>query len=151
MANLNLSTPRVFQCPACGEFINTAMTECKFCGVAVDAEASTQAAEVQAKVGNACSDGSYLKISARAIPVAYAVSFIPLIGGAAGWAWVILMILTPILFVRWWMKYPGIQTNDADYKKAKASTWVSIAIWGAMIVVWLLVSALLAIVLRTIQ
>jgi hypothetical protein len=117
----------------------------------VDAAAAEQAAEVQARVGSACSDASYLKISARVIPVSYAVSFIPIIGGIAGWAFLILIILTPILFVRWWVKYPKIETPDPDYKKAKSSTWVSLAIWGGMIVVWLVVSVVVTILIGTIQ
>ena len=67
MATMNLSTPSVFPCASCGEFINTSMSECKFCGTTVDALASAQAAEIQTQVGNACSDASYLKISARVL------------------------------------------------------------------------------------
>ena len=151
MATMNLGTPSVFPCASCGEFINTSMSECKFCRAPVDAVASAQAAEVQSKVGSACSDASYLKISARVIPVAYAVSFIPIIGGIAGWAFLILMILTPILFVRWWMKYPSIQTKDADYPKAKSSTWISIALWGGMVLVWFVVSVILEVILAMLQ
>ncbi len=151
METMNLNTPSVFPCGSCGEFINTSMNECRFCGTPVDAAASAQAAEAQAQVGRACSDASYLKISARVIPGAYALSFIPLLGGPAGWAFLILMILTPILFVRWWMKYPAIQTKDPDYQKAKSSTWISIAIWGGMIVVWLVVSVLLGVILALLQ
>ncbi len=65
----SLSQPQVFQCQNCREFINTSMTHCSYCGVAINAEAATAAADIQANVAKACSDANFLKIMARAIGV----------------------------------------------------------------------------------
>ncbi len=147
MNTLTLDKTRVFKCSSCGEYINTSMSACKFCGNQVNLETAEQAADVQDAIGNACSEANYLKVTARAIPVAYAVSFIPLIGGAVGWGFLILLIVTPSMFLRWWIKYPTIQTSDGDYKAAKTSTWISIAIWGGMILVWLVASLIISLLL----
>jgi hypothetical protein len=72
----SLSQPQVFQCQNCREFINTSMTNCTYCGVAINAEAATAAADVQANVAKACSDANYLKIMARALVVFFLLSFL---------------------------------------------------------------------------
>jgi predicted RNA-binding Zn-ribbon protein involved in translation (DUF1610 family) len=51
---------RVFQCPKCGEYINTHMTECRFCHAPVNAqEAQTAATQLNKanQVEEAHSDG----------------------------------------------------------------------------------------------
>ncbi len=72
MDTLMPETTRVFQCASCGEYINTSMSACKFCGNLVDGKRAEQAAELQAAIGNACSDASFLRITAGAILVAFA-------------------------------------------------------------------------------
>lgn len=44
-----MSQPRVFQCPACHEFIATDATSCRFCHVPIDATSAQAAADAQAQ------------------------------------------------------------------------------------------------------
>jgi hypothetical protein len=60
-----LSKPRVFQCPKCGEYINTNMTECRFCHAPINAQ-EAQAAAAQLDKANKVeeartSDGSGMR------------------------------------------------------------------------------------------
>ncbi len=129
----------VFRCPNCQEFINTSLTECSFCHSPVDAAAAQEAAGLQSKVASACSNANYLKIMARLYPAAYFVGWIPFIGRPASWAWFVFTFAIPIIFIYWWVTYGKLQTTDTDYPPAKSSTWISLAIWGATMVVWFLV------------
>jgi len=135
----SLSQPQVFQCQNCREFINTSMTNCSYCGVAINAEAATAAADVQANVAKACSDANYLKIMARALGVFYLLNLIPFLP-LVGWGFLVLLIGVPIMMVRWWVKYSKLQTSDADYEKAKRDTIIAAVIWSALAVLWMTIS-----------
>lgn len=136
--DFSLSQPQVFQCQNCREFINTSMSNCPYCGVAINFEAASAAADNQAKVAKACSDASYLKIMARAQVAFFLISWIPIIGGFAGWGFLFLLIVLPVLLVRWWVKYRNLQTADSDYKKAKRDTIIASVVWSALVVLWLI-------------
>lgn len=145
--DFSLSQPQVFQCQNCREFINTSMTNCSYCGVVINLESATAAADVQSKVGKACSDGNFLKIMARALPVFFLASMIPFVGGIAGWGFLFLLIAVPVMLVRWWIKYNSIQTADQDYESARRDTIISAVIWCGVIVVWLAASFIQAFLL----
>ncbi len=136
---------RVFKCTQCGEFINTSMNECKFCGATVNADAAEGAANVQDDVAAACSTANYMKILARAYPVFYVLSWIPLIGGVGTFGSIAMFFAVPIMFIYWWVKYRQIVTTDPDYPKAKSSTWISLAIWGAVVVIGFILTVVLSI------
>jgi hypothetical protein len=111
---------RVFPCPHCKEFINTSMSECKFCGTAVDYEAAQRAAEIQEQTAKACSDANYLKVTARTMPIFYLVSWVPIIGGIAGWGFLFLLFAVPIMAALWLVAppydsydRPGLQNGQA--------------------------------------
>ena len=55
----------VFPCPNCQETINTSMQVCSFCSAPIDPAAAAASAEAFARVNQACSDASYLKIMRR--------------------------------------------------------------------------------------
>lgn len=135
--DFSLSQPKVFQCQNCREFINTSMSNCSYCGVEVNLETATAAADVQSKVAKACSDASFLKVAARALAVFFLASMIPIVGGIAGWGFVILLIAVPIMLIGWWLQHKGLQTADADYEAAKRDTVISAVIWCGVVVVWL--------------
>jgi hypothetical protein len=137
---------QVFQCPSCQEFINTSMNQCRFCGMLIDAALAQASAHHQADTSRACSDANYLKIMTRTMPVFFLLNLIPVVGGFAGWGLIFLLIAVPILIVRWWVKYGGIQTQDADYPKARSSTFISLIIWVAMVIVWIVSSVLWAVI-----
>lgn len=126
----------VFPCPNCREIINLEMTHCRFCGVAIDPRAASLASQNQAAVARACNDANYLKIMARSLIVFYLVSWVPFLG-AVGWAFLILMIVIPALFIRWWIRYRALQTGDADFEGAKRQTVIAVIIWSAMFLLWL--------------
>lgn len=130
---------RVFPCPHCKEFINTSLSECKFCGTAVDYEAAQRAAEIQEQTAKACSDANYLKVTARTMPIFYLVSWVPIVGGSAGWGFLFLLFAVPIMGALWWSRHRTIPTTDPDYKVAKRSVWISLIIWGATAAVWFIV------------
>src|SRR5690348_14617492 len=92
---------RVFQCPNCKEYINTSMTECKFCGAPVDHNSAEVEGVIQSQTGNACNDASYLKIVARVTVTIYLLSWVPLVGGFFGIAFLVMMIVVPIMGIRW--------------------------------------------------
>jgi len=133
----SLSQSQVFQCQNCREFINTSMTHCSYCGVAISAEAATAAADVQANVAKACSDANFLKIMARALVVFFLLDLIPFVP-LVGWASLFLLVAVPVMLVRWWVKYRTLQTADDDYEKAKRDTVIAAVIWSAVAVVWFL-------------
>lgn len=139
--------PQVFQCQNCREFINTSMTNCPYCGVEISLEAATAAADVQSKVAKACSDANFLKIMARALAIFFLASLVPFVGGIAGWGFLFLLIAVPVMLVRWWIKYSGIQTSDQDYEGAKRNTIISAVTWCGVVVVWLAASVIQAFLL----
>lgn len=128
---------RVFPCPNCREIISTAMSHCRYCGVAVDPDKAQAAAAIQDKVGQACSDANYAKIMARALPVLYLIGWIPLLG-VASWGFMFLLVAIPVMLIRWWRKYNALQTGDPDYEQAKTDTIVALVIWSVMVVVWII-------------
>lgn len=130
----------VFRCPNCGEFIDTSVHQCRFCGSTVDSSAARAAAETQARADQACSDASFLRTMAITLPVFLLISFIPIVGAFAGWGFLFLLLAVPIMVMRWWIKYRSIQISDSAYRQAKRSTGASSAIWAAMLVLWIFLS-----------
>jgi hypothetical protein len=131
----SLNPPQVFQCMICREVINTAMTNCPYCGVEVKPDAAQSAADTQSQVAEAFSNASYLKIMARAMVGFFLASWIPFIG-IASWGFLVLLVLIPILLIRWWIKYRGLQTADPDFEEARRNTVVALVIWCGIFVVW---------------
>ena len=110
---------RVLQCPSCNETIDASSLQCRFCLVAIDPVAAQAAADVMSKVNQACSDASFIKTAAGAILVAFALRFVPIVSGLAGMAFLALLFAVPAMSIRWWIKFSGIVTNEADFRRAK--------------------------------
>jgi hypothetical protein len=72
-----------------------------------------------AKVNQACSDASFVKTAAGAILVAFAFRFVPIVSGLGSLAFMVLLIAVPGMAIRWWIKFSGIQTDEADFRRAK--------------------------------
>ena len=132
----SLSQPKVFQCQNCREFINTELTNCPYCGVILNLEAATAAADNQSNVAKACSDANFLKIMARALVLFFVLSFVPFLP-LVGYGSLILFLAVPVMLVRWWIKYRKLQTADPDYEKAKRDTIIAAVIWSGVIVLWI--------------
>jgi hypothetical protein len=133
---------RVFQCPNCKEYINTSVSRCGFCGAPVDALAAEEAAENTAQVNQACSEANYLKIMARALPGFYLLSWVPFLGGIGTLGSLGLFVVIPVMAGLWWSRFRALQTGDPDYKQAKRSVGVALAIWGATVAVWFIIFAI---------
>jgi len=137
---------RIFQCPNCKEYINTSMTQCRFCNAAVDYNTAMVGSVVTDQTNSACNDASYLKIVARVTATVYLLSWVPFAGGWFGVAFLIMMVVVPIMGIRWWAKYGAITTPDPDYKTARKSVVVAMLIWAALLVVWLVISVIYAVI-----
>ena len=124
-----MAEPTIFECPNCKETIDARAETCRFCGVKVDREAARRAAVVLAKVNQACSDASYMRSTALTLPVFFLLRFVPFIAlvGTIGFAGVTLVI--PFWALRWWLKYRGIETDDADFRRARNRVkWIGIIV-----------------------
>jgi hypothetical protein len=126
--------PTIFECPACKETIDSNAETCRFCGVKVDHEAARTAAAVLAKVNQACSDASYMKSTALTLPVFYGLRFVPfiaLLGGIGFWG---LLFALPIWALIWLAKYRGLESDDAEFRKARTTVkWIGIIVAAVLV------------------
>lgn len=121
-----LGSPRTFPCPNCKEIINDSMTQCRFCSVPVDPSVAQLIADRQEKANHAYSDASYLRTAAIAMYVFLGLSFVPLLA-IFSWGLPITFVVVIVLLIRWQIRYSGLITDDADYKSARRSWWISLA------------------------
>jgi uncharacterized membrane protein YwzB len=113
------SSARVFQCPNCKETIDTAAQQCRFCSAAVDPRAAELAADFMARVNQACSDASFVKILGGMELSFWLLSYVPLVGIVGHWGFLFLLVAVPVMAIRWWARFQAIQTDDADFIRAK--------------------------------
>jgi hypothetical protein len=113
------SSVQVFPCPTCGETINTSLPSCPFCSSPFDPQAAEQAAIATARISQACSDASYLRVMAWMFPTFFLLMFFPFLGlaGIVG-VW-FLRVAIPFMVIRWWIKFGSIKTPDPDFPRAK--------------------------------
>ncbi len=71
------------------------------------------------KVNQACSDASFVKTTAWAILVAFLFRFVPIVSGLGSVAFLALLVAVPAMAIRWWIKFSGISTDEADFRRAK--------------------------------
>jgi hypothetical protein len=139
--------PTIFQCPKCNEAIDSTAESCRFCGATVDHEAAEKAAELLARVNQACSDASYMRSTALALPVFFLVRFVPFIAMAGTVGFIGVSIVVPVWAVRWWLKYGKVASTDAEFRKARGTVrWAGTLIFAIflVLVVFPLVLAILA-------
>lgn len=121
-----LAGPRTFPCPNCKEIINDSMTQCRFCSVPVDPGLAQLIADRQEKANHAYSDASYLRTAAIAMYVFLGLSFVPFLA-IFSWGLPITFVVVIVLLIRWQIRYSGLITDDVDYKSARRSWWISLA------------------------
>jgi hypothetical protein len=117
--------PTIFQCPNCNETIDSTADSCRFCGGKVDHEAASKAALVMAKIDQACSDASYMKSCAWALPVFFVFRFVPFFNGFGTIGFIALLIVIPAWALRWWLTYADIATQDADFLRARSTVKIT--------------------------
>jgi hypothetical protein len=109
----------LLQCPNCKETVDASSKQCRFCQAPIDPVAAQAAADVMSKVNQACSDASFVKTTAWAILVAFLFRFVPIVSGLGSVAFLALLVAVPAMAIRWWIKFSGISTDEADFRRAK--------------------------------
>lgn len=132
-----VASPRTFPCPNCKEIINDSMTQCRFCSVPVDPNVAQLIADRQEKANHAYSDASYLRTAAIAMYAFLGLSFVPFLP-LVSWGFFIIFIIVIVLLVRWQIRYSGLVTDDADFKSARRSWWISLVMLLALPVVFII-------------
>jgi hypothetical protein len=125
MPGLSLSSKvEIFPCPNCTETINTSMQSCSFCSTPIDPAAADAAAALFARVNQACSDASYLKIMAGSSFTFLFLRLFPFLGllGAVGF-W-FLELAVPLMTIHWWLSYGAIRIDDPGFARARRTALV---------------------------
>lgn len=100
-----------------------------FCGNAIDHVAAEASAAATARISQAVSDASYLKVMAWAILTFFLLMFVPFLGlaGIAG-LW-FLRLAIPFMLIRWWIRSGKIKTDDRDFSQARGTTYIVAGVW----------------------
>jgi hypothetical protein len=127
----------IFQCPNCNETIDSSAESCRFCGSRVDHEAALKAAAVLSKVNQACSDATYMRSTALAIPVFFVLRFLPIVSMIGFVGFFGLLFAVPIWAIIWWLRYGNLSyMNDAEFARARTSvTWTGVVV-GALFMIF---------------
>jgi hypothetical protein len=74
---------------------------------------------------------SYVRIVAGCLIGFFLLTLVPFMGLAGIGGYYVLLVLVPILVIRWWVRFASIQTDDPDYRSAKRNVLIASAIWVA--------------------
>jgi hypothetical protein len=113
------AAPTIFSCPKCNETIDVSAPSCRFCGAPINADFARHAADVLARINQACSDASYMRSTALTLPVFFVLRFLPIASMLGSLGWTVLIFLIPAWAIRWWVRYGSIETGDPDYIRAR--------------------------------
>jgi hypothetical protein len=132
--SLSLLSPSVsvLPCPACNQTINTSMQACPFCSFPLDHDAAAASAETFARINQAISDASYLKIMAGAIGAFFLIGFLPFLGFLGTLGFWFLTVATPVMVIRWFVKFGHLQSADPDFISARQAA-ITVAIIAALV------------------
>ena len=112
---------RVFPCPVCKETINTWAQQCPFCSSPVDQRAAQASADETARVNEAVSDASYVKVAGVMLLVCFGLCFVPFISLFAWIGCIILTVVVAAMAIRWWVVFWSFKPNDRDFRTAKTA------------------------------
>ena len=113
------SASRIFPCPVCKQTIDMVEPKCRFCGATIDMNLAQTAADLMARINQACNDASYLKIAIATelgFIVAQFVPFASLVGIVGYW---FLSLAIPFWTIRWWIKFRKLPTDDSELRRAR--------------------------------
>jgi hypothetical protein len=113
---------RIVPCAACGQTINTSMTQCRFCNAPLDAVAAAAAADEFAEVNQAISDASYLRVMAGVELTFFVLRFVPFLSGLGGLGFLLLMFALPGFTLRWRLRFGKLRSTDAEFLAARRNT-----------------------------
>lgn len=119
---------QTFPCPGCNEIISDAAQVCRYCSAPIDKQAAEVAAELQSKVNQACSDASYLKITAVAMFSFVNLSLIPFLP-LVYFGFIFTFFAVIVMALRWQQKFGRLQTNDPDYAIARRAKNIAMLLW----------------------
>jgi len=117
----------VFPCPGCGQMIYSDVVKCRFCSSRVDRQAAVRGADLQRRVNSACNQAKMLRNSAGVMWVFFLLGLIPF--SQLGWGFTGLFFVIPVSLIYWQVKFGGIQSSDADYKRAQRDRLIAFIIW----------------------
>jgi hypothetical protein len=130
----------IFPCPSCGQIIYSDAEKCRFCSVTIDRKSAALGAEVQARVNTACNQAKLLRNSAAVMWGFFLLGLIPFL--PLGLGFTILFFVIPVWLVYWQVKFGRIQTQDADYARAKRDRLIALIIWLPALIVEFLAGVL---------
>jgi len=165
MSELSLDEPlRVFACPHCGCTMNTTQSRCPVCSTTIDRETAQTAADALSVLDQAVSDASYIRIVAvtilAAVPTGYGwlvqnhvspaffmygthvLRGAPAMLYAAGLVMALGMCGVAVMCLRWWVRFAGLNSPDADFVVARRRVIFSSV--GSALVVAMMVAITLA-------
>jgi hypothetical protein len=102
---------------------------CPFCGTAIDHTTAEASAAATARISQAVSDASYLKVMAWAILTFFGLIFVPFLGLAGIVGLWFLRLAIPFMLVRWWVRYGKTKTDDRDFSQARGTTYIVAVAW----------------------
>jgi len=126
------------------------MSECRFCGTAIDPQAVAAFAQIQERVNWACNDAKFIRNTAVAMWIFFVLHYVPFIGIFALLANIFTMFFVPIKIVSWHLRFGKIKTTDTDYQRARRDKNIALLIWLPLpaLVVFLFGAIFVAIILR---
>jgi hypothetical protein len=136
---IGAAAPSILSCPKCNETIDASAETCRFCGAPINADYARHAAEVMAKINQACSDASYMRSTALTLPVFFVLRFVPFISMLGSIGWLVLLVGIPIWAIVWWVRYNAIESADPDFVGARKTVKTVGIVVGAIAVLSILV------------
>jgi hypothetical protein len=120
----------VFECPGCKQTIDVSADVCRFCGAKINHEEEQKAAQLLARVDQACSDASVLRnaaVTAFLLPIGIAIGilrkprFIVQVGFqnvVIGFCALVLILSVPfpIWSSIWWGKYTHLPSDYEEFQ-----------------------------------
>ncbi len=90
-------------------------------------------------MNQACSDATYMRSTALAIPVFFVLRFLPIVSMIGLVGFYGLLFTVPIWAMIWWLRYGNLAyMNDAEFARARTNvTWTGVAV-GALFIIFVL-------------
>lgn len=139
--------PSIFECPTCGETIDVSAETCRFCNAPVDRPLAMHRAMILAKVNRACSDATYMRSCALALPVFFVVRFLPFFSWAGTLGFVVLSFAIPVWAIVWWSRFSDLESEDPDYTKSRKAVRTAGIMVGIVLLVFVIFPFLLGILI----
>jgi len=48
----------------------------------------------------------------------------------------VLLVLVPVLAIRWWVRFSSIGSDDPDYRRAKRNVGIALVIWVVFLLIF---------------